>query len=50
MKEECDHESVTKLEFRRESKSNPVHGPYYDVYFVECRDCGEQFEDSVPRD
>jgi|GEM_PF-6269530 len=46
MKNECDHESFTKLEFLRPGVSG-VHGPYYEIWLVRCNECGQEFEQSL---
>ena len=50
MKDECHHENVEKLRYVRDSGSNGVHGPYSEIWLVRCRDCGKEFEESIPVD
>ncbi len=45
MKDECNHENVTKLRFI-DSHSVGVHTPESETWLVRCNECSEEFEES----
>lgn len=46
----CRHEQIKKLKFLRSSATNPIHGPYSDVYLVRCDKCCAEFEETITRE
>lgn len=50
MQDRCEHNNIQQIEYRRDSAANGVHGPYFEIWLVQCRTCGKKFEESIEKD
>ena len=47
--DDCHHEHTKKIKYLRSALSG-VHGPYSEVWLVQCEDCDAEFEETYPAD